>query len=71
MEQKSALCIAAGLSHTQTLTYIDVHGNPIGKFGMRQLMQSISNNEHTTFKINLKDISADVDVEVEKDPKNA
>ena len=44
MELKSALCIAHGLTHTQTLKYIDVHSNPIGKFGMRQLITSINNN---------------------------
>ena len=35
MDQQAALCIAQGLSHTCTLKHIDVHGNPIGKFGMR------------------------------------
>lgn len=35
MEQKSALSIAHGLSHTLMLQSIDVSGNPIGKAGMR------------------------------------
>ena len=71
MEMKSALCIAHGLSHTQTLKYIDVQSNPIGKFGMRQLLQSINFNQYTKFKINLKDISADKEIVVDKDMKNS
>lgn len=38
MEQKSALAIAHGLSHTLTLDYIDLEGNPIGKNGMKYLI---------------------------------
>jgi hypothetical protein len=45
MEQKSALSIAHGLSHTVCLKSIDVSGNPIGKVGMRQLLQSMNNNQ--------------------------
>ena len=39
-----------------------MHSNPIGTFGMRQLLQSINNNQNTKFKINLKDISADKEI---------
>jgi len=71
MELKSALSIAHGLSHTQLLEAVDVSGNPIGKFGMRLLLQSMNNNVHTKFTINLKDISADKEIKIEKNAQNS
>jgi len=59
MEPKSALCIAMGLKHTSSLKFIDVSGNPIGQFGMRLLMQSMNSNSITSFKMNIKNISAE------------
>jgi len=47
METKSVVSIAHGLSHTQTLEHIDISGNPIGKYGLRLLLQSMSNNKDT------------------------
>jgi hypothetical protein len=70
MEVKSALCIAHGLTHTATLKFIDLHSNPIGKFGMRQILQSVNNNQNTKFKVNMKDISADKEIVIDKDIKN-
>lgn len=74
MEEKSALSIAHGLRHTQTLKSIDVSGNPIGHHGMRLLMQSMSHNALAQYTINMKDISADVQIKKEKkelfDPQN-
>jgi len=49
METKSAMSVAHGLSNAQTLEYIDLSGNPIGKFGMRLILQSMSNNKETKF----------------------
>lgn len=71
MELKSALSIAHGLSHTQLLESIDVSGNPVGKFGMRLLLQSMNNNVHTRFTVNLKDISADKEIKISKDAQNS
>ena len=62
MEPRSALGIAHGLNHTQFLKSIDVSGNPIGKYGMRLMLQSISRNQNTNFKVNLKNISAETDI---------
>ena len=70
METKSALSIAHGLSHTQTLEHIDISGNPVGKYGLRLLLQSMSNNKDTRFQINMKDISADKEVKLVRDPKD-
>ena len=71
MEVKSALCIAHGLTYPQTLESLDISGNPIGKFGMRMLLQSMSSNTQTKFKINLKDISADKEIKLEKNLKDS
>ena len=38
---------------------------------MRQLLQSMNNNQETKFNIQMKDISADKDIKIEKDVKNS
>jgi hypothetical protein len=63
MEAKSALAIGFGLSHTMTLKNINVSGNPIGKFGMKLLLQASSHNKDCNFEIRMKDINADKDIE--------
>lgn len=79
MDDKSALSIANGLTHTQTLKSINLEGNPIGKAGMRLMLASLSNNTHTKFALNMANISADKEVPIHKagedtsvnfDPKN-
>jgi len=66
MELKSALSISHGLKHTQTLKEIDVSGNPIGQFGMRLMMQAMSLNTNTNFKVNMKNIAAEYERKLEK-----
>ena len=46
MEIRSVLCIAHGLNLTETLEEINVEGNPIGKFGMKLLLNSITANKN-------------------------
>jgi len=53
------------------LENIDISGNPIGKLGMKMIMKAMNDNVNTKFTINLKDISADKEILVEKDPLNA
>lgn len=47
MEEKSAVSIAHGLKHSNTIKSIDVSGNPIGTTGMRLIMQAMSYNSNT------------------------
>lgn len=64
MEVNAALAIAHGLTHTQTLDNIDISSNPIGKLGMKMIMEAMNNNQHTKFTIDLKDISADKEIQL-------
>lgn len=66
MDDKSAMSIAHGLSHTQTLKSINLEGNPIGKNGMRLMIGSLSSNTHTKFALNMANISADKEVPIHK-----
>lgn len=59
MDYKSTLSIAFGLTHTQSLEHLNVSGNPIGKVGMKMLLQAMNDNKETRFTINMKDISID------------
>lgn len=68
MEEKSAVSIAHGLKHSNTIKSINVSGNPIGTTGMRLMMQAMSFNNHTKFLVNMKDISADVEKKKSKQP---
>lgn len=45
---------------------ITVEGNPIGPVGMRFLIQAMSTNNSSAFKVNMKEISADRDVNIYK-----
>jgi len=71
MGGNAALSIAHGLTHTQQLESIDISGNPIGKLGMKMIMQSMNSNVHTKFTINLKDISADKEIKLNNDSANS
>jgi hypothetical protein len=62
VDQKSIFCIAHGLKMTTSLQNLNVEGNPIGPAGMRFLIQSMSMNQETSFKVNMKEISADKDI---------
>ena len=66
IEQKSIFCIAHGLKFTSTLKNITVEGNPIGPVGMRFLIQAMSANNFASFKVNMKEISADKDIKTYK-----
>jgi hypothetical protein len=46
---------------------LNVEGNPIGPVGMRFLISAMSNNMQTTFKVNMKEISADKDIKSYQD----
>lgn len=79
MDDKAAVSIAHGLTHTQTLKYINLEGNPIGKLGMKLMLAALSQNTHTKFKLDMANISADKDIPIQKksednslnfDPKN-
>jgi hypothetical protein len=48
------------------LKNINVEGNPIGPVGMRFLMQAMSANTQSSFKVNMKEISADKDIKLYK-----
>ena len=71
MDDKSALSIAHGLNHTQTLKSINIEGNPIGKGGMRLMIQSMSTNTHTKFTLNMANISADKEVTIHKNREDS
>ena len=49
MDDKSSIAIAYGMMFTQTINYIDVSGNPIGKFGMSLLLQAQCQNNDVQF----------------------
>jgi len=44
------------------LQNLNVEGNPIGPAGMRLLITAMSSNTQTSFKVNMKEISADKDI---------
>ncbi len=52
---------------TQSLLDLNVEGNPIGPAGMRFLITAMSSNMQTTFKVNMKEISADKDIKTYQD----
>lgn len=66
MDQKSIFVLAHGLKLTTSLLNLNVEGNPIGPQGMRFLIQAMSSNTHTSFKVNMKEISADKDIKTYK-----
>lgn len=66
-----AMTIAHGLKHTSSLEHIDVSGNPIGQFGMRLLMQTLTLNQNAEFTINLKNIAAEYDRKLLKNPNDS
>jgi len=51
---------------TSTLKNIVLEGNPIGPVGMRFLIQAMSHNTSADFKVNMKEISADKDIQTYK-----
>lgn len=66
IDQKTVFCLAHGLKLAQSLTSLNVEGNPIGPTGMRFLIQAMSQNSQTSFKVNMKEISADKDIKAYK-----
>ena len=62
VDQKSIFCLAHGLKYAQSLQHLNVEGNPIGPAGMRLLISAMSQNTQTSFKVNMKEISADKDI---------
>jgi Ran GTPase-activating protein (RanGAP) involved in mRNA processing and transport len=62
IDQKSIFCLAHGLKLTTSLLNLNVEGNPIGPAGMRFLITAMSSNKETSFKVNMKEISADKDI---------
>ena len=67
MELKSTISIAHGLSHTDTLEFLDISSNPIGQSGMRLVLQAMNKNQNTKFTVNLKNIQADKGFEIKND----
>lgn len=50
------------MKYAQSLQNLNVEGNPIGPAGMRLLITAMSSNTQTSFKVNMKEISADKDI---------
>jgi Ran GTPase-activating protein (RanGAP) involved in mRNA processing and transport len=66
VDSKGALALGFGLSKSKTIKWLDVGGNPIGKGGMRFLMQALSENSDCKFQVEMKNISADQDLKQEQ-----
>jgi Ran GTPase-activating protein (RanGAP) involved in mRNA processing and transport len=66
VDQKSIFCLAHGLKLTTSLLNLNVEGNPIGPAGMRFIISAMSSNTQTSFKVNMKEISADKDIKTYK-----
>lgn len=62
------------MKFTSSLKSLNVEGNPIGPSGMRFLIQAMNSNKNSEFTVNMKEISADVDIKNHKkevfDPSN-